>query len=124
MGIFDNLLKPFGNESKDIDIEQYMGSDEMENVDVMNEPADMYVKPVSLASEEEVKIIEEELSKKNIIHMNLEEVNKRPTTRTNIVNGLKAFLSMINGDIVMIDETRFLLTAEKVMLIKKNMPMK
>ncbi len=124
MGIFDNLLKPFGKESKEIDIEQYMGSDEMENVDVMNEPADMYVKPVAIASEEDLKLIEEELSKKNIILMNLEEVSKRPTTKTNIINALKAYILKINGDIAMIDDMRILLTPEKVKIIKKKKTMK
>jgi len=47
MGVFDKLGQAFGASSKEINIEEYMGSAEMENVDVLNEPADMYVKASS-----------------------------------------------------------------------------
>ena len=36
-----------------MNIEEYMNSVEMENVDLLHEPADMYVKPVSISSEDE-----------------------------------------------------------------------
>ena len=47
MSIFDKLGKSLGM-AKGIDLEEYMNAAEMEDVDVMHEPADHYVKPVSL----------------------------------------------------------------------------
>jgi len=119
MGIFDKLGQAFGV-SKELSIEEYMGSAEMENVDILNEPADMYIKPVSIAGEADVKLIQDELAKKNIILLNIEEINKRPNTRNNIVSALKAYVAKINGDIAQIDETRILITPAKVKIIKKR----
>ena len=119
MGLFDKLGQAFGV-SKEISIEDYMNSEEMENVDIMNEPADMYVKPVSIVGEEDLSLIEDELNKKNIILMNMDEINKRPNTRNSMVSQLKDYVNKINGDIAMIDETRILVTPAKVKIIKRK----
>jgi SepF-like predicted cell division protein (DUF552 family) len=121
MGIFDKLGQTFGvSEAKDISIEDYMNSAEMDDVDVMHEPADMYVKPVTISSENDIKLIEEELSKKNIILLSMDELNKRPNTRNTVISALKAYVTKINGDIAQIDETRVLITPAKVRIIKKR----
>ena len=120
MGVFDKLGQAFGTTQKGMDIEEYMSSAEMEDVDILHEPADMYVKPVSINSEDEVKLIQDELDKKNIILLSIDELSKRPTTRNNVVTQLKAYVSKINGDIAMIDEARLLLTPSKVKIIKKR----
>jgi len=119
MGVFDKLGQAFGA-SKEINIEEYMGSAEMEDVDVLNEPADMYVKPVAITGEDDVKLIESELDKKNIILLNMEEINKRPNTRNSILAELKKYVEKINGDIAAIDATRVLITPAKVKIIKRK----
>jgi len=121
MGVFDKLGQAFGvSGSKEISIEEYMNSAEMADVDIMHEPADMYVKPVSISSEDDVKLIENELSKKNIILLSIEELSKRPTTRNNVITTLKAYVAKINGDIAQIDDTRVLITPAKVKIIKRK----
>ncbi len=118
MGVFDKLGQAIG--AKGIDIEDYMGSEEMEDVDVLHEPADMYVKPVAVTGDADVKLIEDELSRRNIILLNIEELNKRPNTRTSVIATLKEFVSKINGDIAQIDESRILLTPSKIKIIKRK----
>lgn len=120
MGLFDKLGQAFGASQKDIDIEEYMGSAEMEDVDLLNEPADMYIKPVRIVGEEDVKLIEDELAKKNIILLDLEEIAKRENTTRNIIATLKGYVAKINGDIASIDERRVLLTPAKVKIIKRK----
>ncbi len=121
MGVFDKLGQAFGvSSSKGINIEEYMNAAEMEDVDVLHEPADMYVKPVSIVSEDDVKLVEEELQKKNIILANIEELAKRPTTRNNVITALKNYVASINGDIAQIDENRILVTPQKVKIIKRK----
>ncbi|MDE1855398.1 MAG: cell division protein SepF [Candidatus Micrarchaeota archaeon] len=123
MGVFDKLGQAFGvASSKELNIEEYMNSAEMDEVDVMHEPADMYVKPVSISSEDELKLIEDELAKKNILLLSIEELQKRPTTRNNVIANLKAYVTKINGDIAQIDDTRILLTPAKVKIIKRKKP--
>ncbi len=120
MGVFDKLGQAFGTQQKEMNIEEYMNSAEMEDVDVLHEPADMYVKPVSINSEDEVKFITDELDKKNIILLSIDELSKRPTTRNNVVAALKAYVAKTNGDIAMIDDSRLLLTPAKVKIIKRK----
>jgi SepF-like predicted cell division protein (DUF552 family) len=123
MSIFDKLGKTLGV-SKELDIEDYMNSAEMENVDIMNEPADFYVKPVALKEEADVNLIEEELSKKNIILLNISEMAKRPNTLTKVVDTLKEYITKTNGDIAKIDEEKILIVPSKVKIIKTKKPMK
>lgn len=119
MGVFDKLGQAFGS-SKEINIEDYMNSVEMENVDLLHEPADMYVKPVSISSEEDVKAITDEVSKKNIILLDVTELSKRPNTLKNVIAALKQHVDKINGDIGQIDATRILITPSKVKIIKRK----
>jgi SepF-like predicted cell division protein (DUF552 family) len=123
MGVFDKLGQAFGvASSKELNIEEYMNSAEMDDVDVMHQAADMYVKPVSITSEDEIKLIEDELSKKNILLLSIEEVKKRPNTLNSIISNLKAYAAKINGDIAQIDDTRILITPAKVKIIKRKKP--
>lgn len=119
MGIFDKLGQSFGS-GKEIDIEDYMNSVEMENVDLLHEPADMYVKPVSIASETDVKAIQEEVAKKNIILLDISALASRPKTRDAVITALKGYVEKINGDIGQIDANRVLITPSKVKIIKRK----
>ncbi|MCL4403615.1 MAG: cell division protein SepF [Candidatus Marsarchaeota archaeon] len=121
MGIFDRLGKSLGT-GKDLDIEEYMGSAEMEDVDVMNEPADFYVKPINLQQESDLQVIEEELGKKNIILLNISDIAKRPQTLKGIIDKLREHLGKINGDIAKIDPEKLLVTPARVKIIKSRKP--
>ncbi len=98
MGIFDKIGKNLGT-SKELDIEEYMNSEEMADVDVMNEPADFYVKPVMLKEDADVALIEAELDKRNIIIADISELMKRENTRKELIGKLKEYITKINGDI-------------------------
>ncbi len=119
MGLFDKLGKAFGT-TNELNIEDYMNSEEMENVDVMNEPADFYIKPFSLREEADLQAVEDELQKKNIILLNISELEKRPNTQKALIDSLKEYIGKINGDIARIDESKLLLTPAKVKIIKKK----
>lgn len=121
MGVFGKLGQAFGSGGeKEISVEDYMNSVEMEDVDLLHEPADMYVKPVSIVSEDDIKPIEDELAKKNILLLDMAELNKRPTTRQNVVAELKRYVDKINGDIGQIDANRVLVTPAKVKIVKRK----
>ena len=122
MGILNKLGGVLGD-SKDLDIEEYMNSAEMDDVDVMNEPADFYVKPVTLLQESDIALIQSELQKRNIILLNVAEMAKRPNTLKTLVAGLKDFVDKLNGDIAKIDDNRLLLTPAKIKIIKNRKPM-
>ena len=117
MSIFDKLGRTLGV-SKELDVEEYMNSAELENVDVLNEPADFYVKPVALQQESDLALIEAELKKKNLILLNISGLLKRPNTLKGMVERLKIYVKKTNGDIARIDEEKILLTPSKVKIIK------
>jgi SepF-like predicted cell division protein (DUF552 family) len=119
MSLFNKLGGVLGT-SKELDVEEYMNSAEMENVDVINEPADFYVKPVALREETDLELIEAELQKRNIILLNISELAKRPNTLKGVIDKLKEYISKTNGDIARLDEVKILLTPSKVKIIKSK----
>ena len=118
MGVLDKLASALGL-GKEQNIEEYLTTAEMENVDVLTEPADFYVKPIVLQKEEDVKVVEEELQKRNVILLKISELKARyPNKTQQIIQSLKDYVAKINGDIAMIDESRLLLTPARVKIVK------
>ncbi|MGC8669935.1 MAG: cell division protein SepF [Candidatus Micrarchaeia archaeon] len=120
MSIYEKLGKAFGVSNKELDVEEYMNAAEMEDVDVMHEPADHYIKPVALHTEGDADLIKKELSNNNIVLMNISEMEKRPNTLKSIVDDLKAFTDKIDGDIARIDNEKILITPKKIKIIKSK----
>jgi len=119
MGIFDKIGKNLGT-SKELDIEEYMNSEEMADVDVMNEPADFYVKPVMLKEDADVALIEAELDKRNIIIADISELMKRENTRKELIGKLKEYITKINGDIGQLGPDKIMMTPARVKIIKRK----
>ena len=124
MSIFENLGKFLGGSSKGIDVEEYMNAAEMDDVDVMHEPADHYIKPVALQQQTDVELIKKELGSNNIILMNISEMAKRPNTLKAVIDDLKVYVDKMNGDIARIDQDKIILTPGKIKIIKTKKPMK
>ena len=122
MSIFEKIGKSLGVSSKGIDVEEYMNVAEMDDVDVMHEPADHYIKPVALMQQTDVELIKKELSSSNIILMNISEMMKRPNTLKTVIDELKIYVDRMNGDIARIDEDKILLTPGKIKIIKTKKP--
>ncbi len=119
MGILQNLSKALGL-SRDMDIQEYMDTVELESVDVLHPSADFYVKPVALESEADAKVIEEELKQGNIILLNISPMSRNMAKLKQIVSALKGFVVKINGDIARIDNEKILLTPSKVKIVKSR----
>ena len=119
MGMLQSLSRALGL-SKDMDVEEYMDAMELENVDLLHEAADFYVKPIALESEVEAKAVEEELKQRNIVLLNITPLMRNQAKLRSIVNDLKNFVVKINGDIARIDNEKILLTPAKVKIVKKK----
>ena len=119
MGIFEKITKGLGV-SKEMNLEEYMNTVEMENVDVLHEAADFYVKPIALESESDVSVIKDELKAKNIILLNVSPLAKQTTKLKQIVDNIRSFVTKINGDIARIDNDKILLTPSKVKIVKSS----
>ena len=119
MGIFEKVSKGLGM-SKEMNIEEYMNTVEMENVDVLHEAADFYVKPIALETENDVNVIMEELKAKNIILLNVAPMSKQPNKLKQTIDNIKSYITKINGDIARIDTDKILLTPSKVKIVKSR----
>ncbi|VVB56802.1 Cell division protein SepF [uncultured archaeon] len=117
MGIFEKIGKGLGM-GKELNIEEYMNTVEMENVDVLHEAADYYVKPIALESENDMGVIQEELKARNIILLNVSPMKRNAAKLKMIIDNIKSHVSKINGDIARIDEDKILLTPSKVKIVK------
>ncbi len=118
MSILNKLGKSLGLSTKELDVEEYMNAAEMEDVDIMHEPAEHYVKPVALEQQEDAEQIKKELLAGNIVLMNIKEMEKRPNTLKTIVDDLKGDVEKMNGDIARIDDEKILLTPRTIKIIK------
>ncbi|MEM4554339.1 MAG: cell division protein SepF [Candidatus Anstonellaceae archaeon] len=119
MGILEKITKSIGL-SREINLEEYMNAVEMENVDVLHEAADFYVKPLALEKEDDVNVIMEELKAKNIILLNVSPMSKQPNKLRQIIDNIKMHITKINGDIARIDNDKILLTPSKVKIVKSK----
>ncbi|VVB58830.1 Cell division protein SepF [Candidatus Anstonella stagnisolia] len=119
MGIFEKVTKGLGL-GKEMNIEEYMNSVEMENVDVLHQAADFYIKPIALESEADVHVIFDELKARNIILLNVSPMQRQTNKLKQIIDNIKAHVVKINGDIARIDNDKILLTPTKVKIVKSK----
>jgi len=117
MAFMDKIFK---KEDDNVDIEEFLNNLDVEE-ETMVEDADAYVKPISLTSEEDTKMVTDELRKGNIILLNISELSKRNTIKLrDLVKIIKGVVSEINGDIARISAERILVTPSKVKIIKRK----
>ncbi|OIO28143.1 hypothetical protein AUJ16_01625 [Candidatus Micrarchaeota archaeon CG1_02_60_51] len=117
--VFKGLSKALGL-SRDMDVNEFMSAAEAEDVDAMHDAADFYVKPISLQTEADVKIVEEELANKNIVLLNITPIARNPQKLKDAINALRQNVIKINGDIARISDNTILLTPSKVKIVKKK----
>ena len=119
MGIFQNLSNVLGVR-KEMNVEDFMSAAEAEEVDVMLQRTDFYVKPIALQSEADLKEVEEELNNKNLVLLNITPIARNPNKLKAAVEHLRKFTTGLNGDIARIDEDKIMLTPANVKIVKKR----
>jgi len=119
MGVLTGLGKALGI-SKEMSLDDFMTASEAEEVDVMHQAADFYVKPVALQMDSDIKMVEDELKQKNIVLLNISPMARNAPKLKTAVNDLRTFVHGINGDIARIDEDKILLTPQNVKIVKSR----
>lgn len=119
MGILQKLSGLLGL-GKEMDIEEYMDTDELEGVDILHEGADRFVKPIALESESDVTVVENELSRGNIVLLNFSPLAKQQTRLKNAIGELRAYSTKINGDVARIGDETLIITPEGIKIVKKK----
>lgn len=118
MGLFDKLFG--GSGGKAVSVDDAMNALEDESVDVLHEPADYYVKPLSLENDGDVGIVEAELRAKNVVLLNIAPLVRNPARLKESLNRLTASAQSLDGDIARISEDKILLTPARMKIVKST----
>ena len=119
MGVFDRLTQALGIKSE-MNVDDFMSATEAEDVDVMHKQADFYVKPIALQTDQDIKVVEEELRNRNIVLLNISPIARNAPKLKEAIEQLRAFTRAFNGDIARIDEDKILLTPTNVKIVKRK----
>ena len=119
MGIFSKISGALGI-SREMTLDEFMSASDAEDVDMMHKAASMYVKPIALQVDGDVKIVEEELANRNIVLLNISPMMRNPQKLKAQVDGLKRFVLNLNGDMARIDEDKILLTPADIKIVKRK----
>ena len=119
MGIFSKISASLGL-SREMSLDEFMTAGDAEEVDVMHKSASMYVKPIALQADGDVRIVEEELANKNIVLLNISPVARNPQKLKQYVDVLKRYTMQVNGDMARIDEDKILLTPNDIKIVKRR----
>ena len=102
------------------DIEEYLDTLGVEEGDLLEEQADMWVKPYVLEDVADVEKINDELKKGNIVLLNIEPLYKKNTIKLRqAVSEIKGIIHSINGDIARLTEQKILITPANIKISKK-----
>ncbi|MFA5076847.1 MAG: cell division protein SepF [Candidatus Micrarchaeia archaeon] len=116
MGILDKIL---GGKSEQPEAANIGDMLEMEG-DVVNPPADFYVKRVDLRNDGDADLVVKELAERNIIILNVLPLAKQPNRLKALIGKLKSYTGKVNGDIALLNPETILLTPGKVKIVKSK----
>jgi len=117
MGVLQKITQAIGL-GREIDLDDCIN--DMNEMDILEEAADFYVKPIALEDEPDLKLVEEELNQGNIILLNISPLSRSPAKLKKLVESLKQYITSINGDIARLDEEKVLVTPSKVKIVKNR----
>ena len=115
------LLNKFkGGGAKETDIEGYLDALGIEEGDLMEDHADMWVRTMTLDDVADVGKVSGELRKGNLVLLNIEPLYKKNNVKLRqAVSELKGAAVDMNGDIARLSETKVMLTLSGVKISKK-----
>lgn len=115
MGLFDRFV----GTKDEVDIDDFLNNLDQEE-DVYAD-ADALVKPITLNSDDDVKIVCKELRDGNIVLVNIADMAKKNALKLrDYVSRIKEEVEAINGDIARISNERILTTPSKVKIVKRR----
>lgn len=117
MGLFDKFM-PRDEPRVGMDLDQAMDSLEDESVDLLHEPADFYVKPLSLETDADIAMVETELKSRNVVLLNIAPFMRNPAKLKESLGKLTSLTALIDGDIARISEDKVILTPARMKIVK------
>ena len=118
MGLFDRLMARDEPARGGMDLDRAMDSLEDESVDALHEPADFYVKPLSLETDADISVVEGELKSRNVVLLNIAPFMRNPAKLKESLSKLTSIAASIDGDIARISEDKVILTPGRMKIVK------
>lgn len=116
------FLKRFTNKlgaESEVDVNEYLDTLGIEQEDLLQDEADVWVKPYVLEDVGDTAAITEDLRNGNIVMLNIEPLYKRNTIKLKqAVNELKSFVKGIDGDVARLSEFKLIFTPRGVKFAK------
>ncbi len=120
MGILQKFSDALGLGGKEINVQEYLDSEDLENLHDPEEQVAAYVKPVALESVAVISEIKDELKNGNLILLNITPMLKNEKVLMQIIDKLRDYAKEIRGDIARIDNEKILLTPSKMKIVKRR----
>lgn len=117
MGFFD-VFSSKQDSRPGMDLDKAMESLEDESIDVLHEPADFYVKPLSLETDSDIAVVEGELKGRNVVLLNIAAYMRNPQKLKESLGRLTSIAASIDGDIARISEDKVILTPGRMKIVK------
>ena len=113
------ILEKLKGKPAEVDVEEYLDTLGLEEGDLLEEHADMWVKNLVLEEVVDIEKISSELRKGNVVLVNIAPLYKKNTIKLRqAVSELKGTIGEINGDIARLSEQRLLVTPSGVKIAK------
>ncbi|MGB9635033.1 MAG: cell division protein SepF [Candidatus Micrarchaeia archaeon] len=120
MGILQKFSSALGLGGSEMNLQEYLNTEDLENLAEEEETVAAYVKPVALESMKVISEVQEELNNGNIILLNISPMLKDERMLSEVVNRLKEHATKIRGDIARIDNEKILLTPSRIKIVKRR----
>lgn len=117
MGVLQKLTQAIGL-GREINLDDCIN--DMNEMDIMEEAADFYVKPIALEQDSDLELVKDELGQGNIVLLNITPLSRSPAKLKQMIEGIKQHITTINGDIARLDEEKVLITPSRVKIVKNR----
>lgn len=117
MGVLQKLTQAIGL-GREINLDDCIN--DMNEMDIMEEAADFYVKPIALEQDSDLELVKDELGQGNIVLLNITPLSRSPAKLKQMIESIKQHITTINGDIARLDEEKVLITPSRVKIVKNR----
>ncbi len=118
-GILDKFSKKIGSSEEDTEIEEYLDTLGLEEEDLLEEEADMWIRPMTLEESPDTKKVNDRVKDGNIVLLNIKPLFERNTMKLKkAVSKIKGNAKGIDGDIARLSEYKLLIAPQGVKIAK------
>jgi SepF-like predicted cell division protein (DUF552 family) len=118
IAFFKKFTNKLGAEPE-VDVDEYLDTLGIEQEDLLQDEADVWVKPYVLEDVGDTSAIADDLRAGNIVLLNIEPLSKRNANKLKqAVNELKTVVKSLNGDVARLSEFKLIFTPKGVKFAK------